>query len=266
MRRGFRYAFYSLMALLFAAAGATVIAQDRRNASREPVGLAPDPALVKEAVVQVYGARAVGAKGFSACTPGSRSSPTNAKSWTVYEVIGWRLRWAESVVVVRTREPDGRWFGSSPSSTPRSAGTGSTSSSSASTRPRASTRTRASTRVWPGPNSNTFTAWIARAVPELEVDLPATAIGKDYLGGSVFASAPSGSGYQFSLGGLLGVAASGVEGLELDILGLNIGLGPSGLKLPLIGRIGPALAPVKAEPAAHPAPSAHAAPASSADP
>jgi hypothetical protein len=36
--------------------------------------------------------------------------------------------------------------------------------------------------VWPGPNSNTFTAWIARAVPELGVDLPATAIGKDYLG------------------------------------------------------------------------------------
>ena len=36
--------------------------------------------------------------------------------------------------------------------------------------------------LWPGPNSNTFTAWIARAVPELETDLPATAIGKDYIG------------------------------------------------------------------------------------
>jgi len=120
--------------------------------------------------------------------------------------------------------------------------------------------------VWPGPNSNTFTAWIARAVPELCVDLPATAIGKDYLGRSVFGSAPSGRGYQISLGGLLGIAASGVEGLELNILGLNIGLGPSGLKLPLIGRVGPTLVPVvQPEPAAHPAPAAQAAPGASAD-
>jgi len=103
-------------------------------------------------------------------------------------------------------------------------------------------------------------------VPELGVDLPATAIGKDYLGRSVFGSAPSGRGYQISLGGLLGIAASGVEGLELNILGLNIGLGPSGLKLPLIGRIGPTLVPVvQPEPAAHPAPAAQAAPGASAD-
>ena len=53
-----------------------------------------------------------------------------------------------------------------------------------------------------------------------------------------FARAPSGSGFQISLAGLLGVAASGVEGLEFNILSLNFGLGPSGLKLPLIGRIG----------------------------
>jgi len=113
--------------------------------------------------------------------------------------------------------------------------------------------------VWPGPNSNTFTAWITRAVPELGVDLPATAIGKDYLGRSVFAAAPSGRGYQVSLGGLLGFAASGVEGLELNILGLNIGLGPSGLKLPLVGRIGPALVPAaKVQPAAHAAGAASA--------
>lgn len=266
MRRGFRYALYSLMALLFAAAGATVIAQDWRSASPEPVGLAPDPALVKEAVVQVYGARAVGAKGVFGVHTWVAVKPTNAKSWTVYEVIGWRLRWAESVVVVRTREPDGRWFGAQPELYADKRGAGVDElirriDKAAREYPYANEYT-----VWPGPNSNTFTAWIARAVPELGVDLPATAIGKDYLGRSVFASAPSGRGYQFSLGGLLGVAASGVEGLELNILGLNIGLGPSGLKLPLVGRIGPAFVPAaKAEPAALPAPAAQAAPATSAD-
>src|ERR1044072_1045414 len=167
MRRGFRYAFYSLMALLFAAAGATVIAQDWRNASREPVGLAPDPALVKEAVVQVYGARAVGAKGIFGVHTWFAVKPTNAKSWTVYEVIGWRLRWAESVVVVRTREPDGRWFGSQAELYAEKRGEGVDElirriDKAARDYPYANEYT-----VWPGPNSNTFTAWIALACRRL---------------------------------------------------------------------------------------------------
>ena len=253
MRRVSRYVLYSMMAVLFAAAGATVIAQDWRSASREPAGLAPDPAAVKEAVVQVYGARAVGAKGLFGVHTWVAVKPTGATSWTVYEVIGWRLRWADSVVVVRTREPDGRWFGATPELYADKRGKGVDDlikriDQAARAYPYAKNYT-----VWPGPNSNTFTAWIARAVPELEVDLPATAIGKDYLGGSIFGTAPSGSGYQVSLGGLFGVAASGVEGLELNILGLNIGLGPSGLKLPFVGRIGPAVAPAAAAQPAVPA-------------
>jgi hypothetical protein len=260
MRRTFRYVLYSLMAVLFAAAGATVIAQDWRSAGREPVGLAPDPAVVKEAVIQVYGARAMGVKGLFGVHSWVAVKPTNAASWTIYEVIGWRLRWSESVVVVRSRDPDGRWFGAEPELYADKRGEGVDElikriDKAAHAYPYAKEYS-----VWPGPNSNTFTAWIARAVPELEVDLPSTAIGKDYLGGSVFSSAPSGSGYQVSLGGVLGVAASGVEGLELNLLGLNIGLGPSGFKLPFVGRIGPGIVPAaKAGPAAPVAPAASAA-------
>lgn len=251
MRRPLRYAFYAFMAALFGIAGATVTAQDWRNASREPVGLAPDPQLVKEPVVQVYGARAVGAKGLFGVHTWVAVKPSNAASWTVYEVIGWRLRWSDTVVVVRSRDPDGRWFGAQPELYADKRGPAVDElikriDKAAQAYPYAKEYS-----VWPGPNSNTFTAWIARAVPELEVDLPSTAIGKDYLGGSVFGSAPSGSGYQFSLGGVLGVAASGVEGLEFNVLGLNLGLGPRGLKLPFIGRIGPDIVPAaKAAPAA----------------
>jgi hypothetical protein len=241
MRRIFRYIF-SFMAMLLAATAANVSAQ------------APDPAVVKEAVVQVYGARAVGIKGFFGVHTWVAVKPTEAKSWTVYEVIGWRLRWSESVVVVRHRDPDGRWFGAEPELYADKRGAGvdeliARIDKAARDYPYARQYT-----VWPGPNSNTFTAWIARAVPELEVDLPPTAIGKDYLGGSVFGAAPSGRGYQLSLGGLLGFAASGIDGLELNVLGLNIGLGPSGLKLPMLGRIGP----VRPSPAV-PAPAASAA-------
>jgi hypothetical protein len=238
MQRTLRYFFYAFMACLFGVAGATVIAQDWRNASREPVGLAPDPQVVKEAVVQVYGARAVGAKGLFGVHTWVAVKPTDAPAWTVYEVIGWRLRWSDSAVVVRNRDPDGRWFGAEPELYAEKRGAGVDEliqriDKAARAYPFAGEYT-----VWPGPNSNTFTSWIARAVPELQLDLPATAIGKDYLGRSVFGKAPSGSGFQVSLAGLLGVAASSVDGIELNLLGLNFGVSPNGLKLPLVGIIG----------------------------
>ena len=50
-------------------------------------------------------------------------------------------------------------------------------------------------RSWPGPNSNTFLAHIGRAVPELRLDLPPTAIGKDFLpNGDLAARAPAAPG------------------------------------------------------------------------
>ncbi len=75
-------------------------------------------------------------------------------------------------------------------------------------------------------------------MPELGADLPATAIGKDYLGTDMVSTAPSGRGFQFSVRGLFGFAASGVDGVELNLLGLNFGVSTSGIKLPIIGRIG----------------------------
>jgi hypothetical protein len=194
--------------------------------------------VVKEAVVQVYGARAVGAKGLFGVHTWIAVKPTDATAWTVYEVIGWRLRWSESVVVVRNRDPDGRWFGATPELYAEKRGAGVDElieriDKAARAYPYAKEYT-----AWPGPNSNTFTAWVARAVPELEIDLPATAIGKNYLGSSIYAAAPSGGGFQLSLGGVLGLAASGADGLELNVLGLNFGVSGNGVKLPIVGRIG----------------------------
>src|SRR5690606_8082589 len=97
-------------------------------------------------------------------------------------------------------------------------------------------------RTWPGPNSNTFTAWVARAVPTMRLDLPPTAVGKDYLGPTRFvAAAPSGSGYQLSLFGIAGILAAQEEGLEFNLLGMTFGLDPLDLavKLPGLGRLGP---------------------------
>jgi hypothetical protein len=78
-------------------------------------------------------------------------------------------------------------------------------------------------------------------VPELGLDMPSNAVGKDFLpGGALLASAPSGSGYQLSLYGLAGILVAAKEGFELNLLGLNIGIDAAGpaLKLPAIGRVG----------------------------
>lgn len=214
---------------LIALAGASV--------TDESHNLADDPAVGNEAVVQVWGARTLGIKGLFGVHTWIAVKPSGVPEYTVYEVIGWRLRWTDTALVARTRAPD-RWFGSAGELYAEKRGAGVDElikrvEKLASEYPYAKEYT-----LWPGPNSNTFVAWVTRQIPELQADLPATAIGKDYLGGRVVGAAPSGSGFQFSLAGLLGFSASGVEGLELNLLSMNFGVGPGGLKLPLVGRIG----------------------------
>ena len=225
--------------LVAVVAGSTA---DWRTASREPAGLAPEPATTPEAVVQVYAARAWGWRGYFGVHTWIAVKPARATDYTVYEVMGWHLRWDDSAVVVRRRAPDGRWYGNVPELLAERRGPGVDSLIKRIDRAARSYPFAGEYTLWPGPNSNTFTAWIARAVPELEVDLPPTAIGKDYLGDRMVATAPSGSGFQFSLRGLLGLTLSGVEGIEVNLLGLTFGVNPfdPAFKVPLAGRLGPA--------------------------
>jgi hypothetical protein len=216
--------------------------QDWRTASRMSAGLAPDPATTHEAVLQVYAARAVRWRGYFGVHTWISAKRSGAAQYQVYEVIGWRLLRGGSALVLSDRPPDGRWFGAEPELLRELRGEGVD---------RVIDRVEAAVRdypyaqeytIWPGPNSNTFTAFVARAVPELQLDLPPTAIGKDYLGPAVFAPAASGSGYQFSLFGLLGLTVAREEGLELNLLGLTFGIdfAEPALKLPMFGRFGSA--------------------------
>ena len=78
-------------------------------------------------------------------------------------------------------------------------------------------------------------------MPELTVELPPHAIGRDWLyDGRIFALSESKSGWQFSLYGLLGLTVGLGEGVEFNVLGLDFGvdiLRPA-VKLPFVGRIG----------------------------
>ena len=78
-------------------------------------------------------------------------------------------------------------------------------------------------------------------MPGLGLELPATAIGKDFLtNDAILANAPSGTGKQLLIFGLAGLTLAAEEGLELNILGLALGLDLSSpaLKLHGIGRLG----------------------------
>jgi hypothetical protein len=209
-----------------------------REASRESVGLAPDPATNRAAIVQVYAARAVRWRGYFGVHTWIAAKPSGADRYTVYEVTRWQRRRNGTVVSISDRPPDGRWYGNAPELVAEIRGDG-VDAVIERIDAAAKSYTFADTyHVWPGPNSNTFTAAVLReAAPELRADLPPTAIGKDYLGLQVFGDAPSGTGKQFSLFGVLGVMLALEEGVELNLFGMTFGIDPFelGIKLPFAG-------------------------------
>ena len=232
---------YLPFSFLYLGLSGQLSAADWRTASREPAGLAPDPATTPEAVVQVYSARATGWRGWFGVHTWIAVKPAHASEFTVHEVNGWRLKRTGTVVVTSHRPADGRWYGNVPELLGDIRGPGVEAIIE-----RIETAVKqypypGRYHVWPGPNSNTFTAYLLREAPELRVDLPPTAIGKDYLGWRSVNTTPSGTGGQASLFGVVGVAAGLEEGVEVNLLGFNFGVDPKSLslKLPIVGRLGP---------------------------
>lgn len=230
--------------LLVVLASAGCLAPQRGEwwrARRDSSGQAPDPAVTPEAVVQIYAARAVGWRGLLAVHTWIVVKPSGAGQYTRYEVVGWGVDRGAPAVRVNRAGPDNYWFGAHPDKLVDRRGEGVDALIGRIEAAAADYPYPASYRTWPGPNSNTFVAHVARAVPELRLELPPTAIGKDFLpGGALAATTPSGLGVQLSLFGLTGILAGWEEGLEVNVLGLTFGLDLNrpALKLPGVGRLG----------------------------
>ena len=223
------------------ASGRVPIHGDWRNATHRSSGLAPDPATHPDAVVQVYAARVFGWRGAFAVHTWLAAKPKGASRYTRYEVIGWYAGSERSVIWASSaRGADAEWYGSAPTLLADLRGTEAETVIAKLPSAIASYPYPASYGMWPGPNSNTFTAHLAREIPELHLTLPSTAIGKDYLPLSrMISRTPSGTGYQLSLLGMLGASVGTGEGLEVNVLGLVFGVDPRNLalKLPGIGRV-----------------------------
>lgn len=235
-------AFAALFLLPVATHAAWWLAQDHPSswsqADWSSAGVLPDVKHVPGAVVHVLAGRTGRWKGIFAHHTWIVLKAAGASRYTRYDVVGWGRP-------VRTDgwAPDGRWYSDPPRILTTLNGK---DAEQAIPRIRAAIdsypfRQPGTYKAWPGPNSNTFVAHIAREVPELAPGLLPTALGKDFASWPAFAGlTPSHTGVQFSLFGLAGVSIAWVEGIELNVLGLVAGIDirRPAMKLPGWGRIG----------------------------
>ena len=215
--------------------------QDWRTADRSSAGLAPSPVLEKEAVIQVYAARAVRWRGYFGVHSWIAMKEKNADFYTTYHVMGFRIQRVGTSIVSERDVPDRRWFGAEPTLISTLVGPAAERAIPKIVEAVADYPYKDTYRIWPGPNSNTFISFILRRVPEIGVELPPNAIGKDWINeGDLFGLSESGTGVQVSLHGLLGMTLGLAEGIEINLLGMSFGidLWRPAIKLPFAGRLG----------------------------
>ena len=208
-----------------------------RDADWSSTGMLPPAGESKPARVIVFTGTAGAWKGIFAVHSWIVLKRENAPRWTRYDVVGWG-----NPVRVNGWPVDGRWFGNVPVAIADISGP-----DAEKLIPRIEAAVEAyrfaqagDYRLWPGPNSNSFTAAILRAVPELGVTLPPNAVGRDFRDRIYAGRTDSGTGVELNLRGFAAVKLGWVEGIEVDLLGLVAGLDlrHPGVKLPGFGRIG----------------------------
>jgi len=155
--------------------------RDWRTASRASAGIAPDPQTTQEAVVLAYGAKAWSWRGWFAVHTWIATKDVGADSYTVYEVIGWRGKRGMPVLRIDRDLPDRLWFGEKPELLVEHRGKNAELLIAEIDQAAREYPWKEEYKVFPGPNSNTFTAWVAQQVPELDLKLPFRAIGSGYL-------------------------------------------------------------------------------------
>lgn len=208
-----------------------------RDADRSSAGLLPPPGR-GEASVRVFAARTVSWRGIVASHCWIVLKRAEDRAYRRFDYTAWG-----APVAIDRFVPDGRWFGSLPTVVLAIDGDRAEAMIPAICQAVRDYRydRPGDYRAWPGPNSNTFVAAVMSAVPGLSVDLPPTAVGKDFpYDGRWCAPTPSGTGVRLSLGGYLGMTLGWVEGIEINVLGAIWGLDlrRPAVKLPAVGRLG----------------------------
>ena len=215
------------------------------KASRDSVGLVAEASATPEAQVQIYSAKAYSWRGKFSQHTWIATKEKNADSYLIHFVVLWGTYFgADGVVVTQKDLPDRRWFDADPKIIFSASG-----EEAEKLIPQIYEAVKKYPypqlyRAYPGPNSNSFVSFVIRQIPDLKVALPNNAIGKDWLcdnsGVKFFALSESKTGLQFSLFGLFGLTIGLVEGIEINLIGLNYGIDflKPAIKLPGFGRVG----------------------------
>ena len=152
-----------------------------RTASREPAGIASQPSEDTRAIIEFYAADAFSWRGWFAVHPWLAIKEEGADEYNVYEVTGWQVKRGLSAIREhKTKTPDKYWYGSEPELLLSIKGDKATQLIPKIQEAIAEYPYINEYKVFPGPNSNTFVAWIAIQVPELGLELPFSAIGSGY--------------------------------------------------------------------------------------
>jgi len=199
-------------------------------------GFAPHPEDFDQSVIQVYAARTRGSKKALAVHTWIATKRKDADHYLITQIFGWRLRSRGTALFREPGIPDKAWARNEPTLLLDLRGDEVEKIIDDVDRAIMEYPWKDEYTVWPGPNSNTFIAWLGLQVPELKLDLPSTAIGKDWRPiTEAFGSSASGTGVQASLYGVFGVTVGYEEGLEINLLGLSIELDVFDLSMELPG-------------------------------
>lgn len=212
--------------------------QSWRQADWNPTGILAQIDRRDEAVVHIMAARTGGLKGALSLHTWIVTKEAGVSRYNRYDKVGWG-----SGVRKNMFEPDARWYSNRPFFVKTIRGGPAKMlipkiEKAISNYPY---NGYGEYRLWPGPNSNSFVAYVLRSVPELNTVLPANAVGRDFTGKAHFLDfASDGRDIHFSIYGLIGGALGARSGIELHLLGLVFGLDITnpGIKLPGFGRVG----------------------------
>jgi len=163
-------AIYSILSLLFTG-----------PVHYQSAKIAPFPDEHKEAVLQVYGAKLYGIRGLVGIHTWVSTKEESAQQYMVHQVVGWRHQRGHSALEIKEDFPDRHWYGNKPFLIHDVRGETAKNfikrlNHEITSYPHANEYT-----LLPGPNSNSFTAWVGLVLPELKLELPMRAIGKNWM-------------------------------------------------------------------------------------
>ena len=208
-----------------------------RTANWESAGILPPASAEKSPAVYVLAARTGGLKGALSQHSWIVTKNAEASSYDRYDKLGW------GQPVRRNAYPaDGKWYSNTPQIVFEVHG-----QQAANLIPRIEAAIeayphsdRGGYKLWPGPNSNSFIAYIVNNVPELGISLPPNAVGRDYLaGGNWYWIDPDWSNLIVNWDGIAGFAVGSRNGFEIHFMGLVAGadFNSPAIKVPGFGKI-----------------------------